>query len=348
MQLEARSQEPRPEAVASSRSGDPAASSAFGLDFFTAHLPRLTIRNDGRVGVGTQTPNDNLEVVAPDAAVRVKNSNDQGLGGFIENTYSALQLGMFSESSNVGQIAGGTKRALFGFNADGTVGSLVNDLTNPTAPAFRNVLDDGNGNMSVSENGSLSFGAKVRQMLNLWAGQYGIGVQSFTLYQRSDGNFAWYRGGTHNDGILSNGGGTTLMALDSAGNLTTAGTVNGSSDRHTKTNLAHLDARTVLAKVAALPILRWSYTNDLAVRHIGPMAQDFHAAFDVGTDDKHIAMVDADGVALAGIQGLHELVQAKARQIERLQRQNQTLEERLAVIERTLARLAIKSGLDHE
>jgi hypothetical protein len=34
------------------------------------------------------------------------------------------------------------------------------------------------------------------------------------------------------------------------------------------------------------------------------MAQDFHAAFQVGDDDKHIATVDADGVALAAIQGL--------------------------------------------
>ena len=34
----------------------------------------------------------------------------------------------------------------------------------------------------------------------------------------------------------------------------------------------------------------------------------FAAAFAVGEDDKHIATVDADGVALAAIQGLHELV----------------------------------------
>jgi len=35
------------------------------------------------------------------------------------------------------------------------------------------------------------------------------------------------------------------------------------------------------------------------VLHLGPVAQDFHAAFGLGADDKHIATVDADGVALA-------------------------------------------------
>jgi hypothetical protein len=37
-------------------------------------------------------------------------------------------------------------------------------------------------------------------------------------------------------------------------------------------------------------------------------SQDFHAAFGVGTDDKHIATVDAEDVALAAIQGLNEVV----------------------------------------
>jgi hypothetical protein len=38
------------------------------------------------------------------------------------------------------------------------------------------------------------------------------------------------------------------------------------------------------------------------------MAQDFYAAFGVGEDAKHISSVDADGVALASIKALHELV----------------------------------------
>jgi SMC interacting uncharacterized protein involved in chromosome segregation len=57
------------------------------------------------------------------------------------------------------------------------------------------------------------------------------------------------------------------------------------------------------------------------VTHLGPMAQDFYAAFAVGMDDKHISMVDADGVALAAIQGLNEKVEQKETEITELKRE---------------------------
>ncbi len=43
---------------------------------------------------------------------------------------------------------------------------------------------------------------------------------------------------------------------------------------------------------------------------MGPMAQDFRAAFGLGVNDTSIVTVDADGVALAAIQGLNERVVA--------------------------------------
>jgi cell division protein FtsB len=47
------------------------------------------------------------------------------------------------------------------------------------------------------------------------------------------------------------------------------------------------------------------------------MAQDFHAAFGLnGADDKHIATVDEDGVALAAIQGLNEKVETSSQNAE--------------------------------
>jgi hypothetical protein len=69
-----------------------------------------------------------------------------------------------------------------------------------------------------------------------------------------------------------------------------------------KENFAPVRARELLEKVVALPLSSWNYKADRATRHVGPMAQDFHAAFNVGPDDKHIATVDADGVAFAAIQ----------------------------------------------
>lgn len=68
-------------------------------------------------------------------------------------------------------------------------------------------------------------------------------------------------------------------------------------------------AREVLERVLALQISSWSYLWDQReVRHIGPMAQDFYAAFGLGIDDRHIDPADGHGVALAAIQALYELV----------------------------------------
>lgn len=106
------------------------------------------------------------------------------------------------------------------------------------------------------------------------------------------------------------------------------------SDRNVKENFAAIDPAVVLDKVAALPITTWSYKAEgPSVRHIGPMAQDFEAAFGVGATDKAIFQVDADGVALASVQALHRSVTA-------LQAENDELRKRLDQLEAALAQRA--------
>ena len=63
------------------------------------------------------------------------------------------------------------------------------------------------------------------------------------------------------------------------------------------------------------------------------MAQDFRRAFGMGQDDKHISTVDADGVALAAIQGLYKVVKEKEKLISSQQRQIDRLEARLDALE---------------
>jgi hypothetical protein len=77
-----------------------------------------------------------------------------------------------------------------------------------------------NGNVDIVPPSTLSFGNLTRQMINLWSNGYGIGVQSNTLYFRTDNNVAWYRGSGHNDNTFHPGlNGRTLMRLDPNGNL---------------------------------------------------------------------------------------------------------------------------------
>jgi len=111
------------------------------------------------------------------------------------------------------------------------------------------------------------------------------------------------------------------------------------SDRNVKANLAPVDGRDVLARLSALPIHTWSYTTqDPSIRHVGPMAQDFYAAFGVGEDERYISTVDADGVALAAIQGLYQVVQERDGQIAAQQQQIATLEARLSALEQAMER----------
>jgi hypothetical protein len=95
-----------------------------------------------------------------------------------------------------------------------------------------------------------------------------------------------------------------------------------------------------LAKVAAMPVTEWQFKTEPGERHLGPMAQDFHAAFGLGTDDKHIGVVDEGGVALAAIKGLNEKVNEKESEIRDLKRQNDSLVERLNALEATMKQLA--------
>ena len=104
------------------------------------------------------------------------------------------------------------------------------------------------------------------------------------------------------------------------------------SDRNLKTDVATIDDDTMLAKIDALPISRWSYKSERGVRHVGPMAQDFYAAFGVGEDDKHITSIDEDGVALAAIKALHAENGALHAHVAILDVENARLRARLASV----------------
>ena len=110
-----------------------------------------------------------------------------------------------------------------------------------------------------------------------------------------------------------------------------------------------------LAYYSRLPLSTWSYqAQGGETRHMGPMAQDFHAAFGLGEDERYISSVDADGVTLAAIQGLYQLLLEKDREmeefeeayiyIELLRNQNKSLERELRAVEQVVAELAEKVG----
>ena len=127
-------------------------------------------------------------------------------------------------------------------------------------------------------------------------------------------------------------GGTRIVSgIDGSGTVTSgvqlaagSGTWTSLSDANAKENFVEIDPQDVLQKVAAIPVREWNYkTQDDSVRHIGPTAQDFRAAFGVGDSPIGITAVDADGVALAAIQGLYRVVQEQNARIRELERRLQ-------------------------
>jgi hypothetical protein len=112
------------------------------------------------------------------------------------------------------------------------------------------------------------------------------------------------------------------------------------SDRNAKKDFEPVSAQEILEKVATLPLSRWNFKELPNGTHLGPMAQDFHAAFGLGNTDAGIATVDADGVALAAIQGLNEKVEGRSQKsesrIQKLEAENLELKTRLEKLEQLL------------
>jgi hypothetical protein len=117
------------------------------------------------------------------------------------------------------------------------------------------------------------------------------------------------------------------------------------SDRNVKKDVTPVDPQAVLAAVDRMPVSTWRYKTEVSgAQHMGPMAQDFRAAFGLGDSDKTITGVDADGVALAAVKGLRELARAQAARVTTLEHENANLRARLDKIEARLGPAPVAAG----
>jgi hypothetical protein len=138
---------------------------------------------------------------------------------------------------------------------------------------------------------------------------------------------------------VSNWGQSNAVISTSTGAyLSTSGVWTNTSDVNRKHFFEPVSGEDVLARLRQLPITTWSYKVDADnVRHLGPTAQDFSAAFGLGNDNRVIGTVDADGVALAGVKALEARSTEQAARIDALERENAELRARLERIEAALA-----------
>ena len=149
------------------------------------------------------------------------------------------------------------------------------------------------------------------------------------------------------------GGAAFVTAIDGAGNATAgvmvppgSGSWSTLSDRSAKEEFHAVDVKEVLDRLVAVPISNWNYkTQDKSIRHLGPMAQDFRAAFHIGEDDKHISTVDEEGVALAAIQGLNQKVEEQTIQLQQKEEAIHELNKSVAELKKLVSALSQRVDL---
>jgi hypothetical protein len=241
-------------------------------------------------------------------------------------------------------VGGGHDNKAMGHTATvgGGAGNLASGYYATVGGGFSNTASGDHatvgGGLGNSAHGDFSFAAGRRATASS-PGCFVWGDSSDSDVGCNDDNrwVARARGGVYfytNSGLTS---GVYVPAGDSAWTSV--------SDRNLKENFADVNSRALLDRLAETPVTTWNYkSQDASIRHIGPVAQDFYAAFGVGEDDMHISTIDADGVALAAIQGLYQVVQEKeARiaaqdaEIAMLKAQQVEIEARLAALERQAA-----------
>ena len=265
-----------------------------GLDFYTGFSNRMSILNNGQVGIQTSTPSETLEINGTartdeyDVYFRKGTDRNHGIGYRATVNGGAISVdGPFLYGFNGGCLGlGNPDYAALTWSWVGNVW-----ISNDCSVASLSCRGAGSFNGNVTVGGNTTF-----------AGHVGIGGANPTnlLVVGSSGAPAYCNGTTW---------------------------VNG-SDRDSKQDFAPVDPEEVLAKVDSLPVKSWCYKAQPGDRHIGPVAQDFHAAFELnGGDDKHIATVDEGGVALAAIQGLNRKLNQKDAEIADLKARLEKLEQ---------------------
>jgi trimeric autotransporter adhesin len=145
---------------------------------------------------------------------------------------------------------------------------------------------------------------------------------SFQIIDRTLGGLRLLIGTNGNVGIGTSNPTNKLQVI---GGITCTALIQ-TSDRNAKENFKPVSPSDVLAKVAALPISSWNFKEMHDGRHLGPMAQDFYAAFNLGGSDTSITVVDESGVTLAAIQGLNQKLNEKDAEIQQLKQRLDKLE----------------------
>lgn len=200
-------------------------------------------------------------------------------------------IGLYSTAMGYAPVAAGAYSVALGFE--------VNAAANFTTALGTRAIAQHTGSFALGDQSTAS-----AEVLSSTANQFNA---------RFSGGYRLFTGNTGNPrpGAVLPSGGSSWSA---------------NSDVRMKENFKALDGDVVLARIAEMPIQEWSYiTQDASIRHAGPTAQDFWAAFSLGEDPLKINTIDMDGITLRAVQALEardrremEALRARIVELERL------------------------------
>ena len=267
--------------------------------------PRKAAFRAGYVN-GTQWDAANIGAYSIAMGINVRASGDSSVA--LGASATAAQAGAFAAGVHV--TASGAASVAMGYAAH----------TNARQGSFvfgdRSTVDTLRAGVNHSANWRVSGGFRIFTSSNLTTG---VTIQSGS--------------------VVSNWGQSNAVISTSTGAyLGTDGIWHDVSDVNRKHLFTDVSGEDILARLRTLPVRSWSYRVDPDdVRHVGPTAQDFYAAFRLGRDDRTISAVDVGGVAMAGIKTLDERSLVQQQRIDALERENAELRARLDRIEAALA-----------
>ncbi|MBD3299164.1 MAG: hypothetical protein GF341_10950, partial [candidate division Zixibacteria bacterium] len=299
---------------------------------------------------GTMAADTNLQIT-PEGSIVGKGSIVMG-----ENSTGATWATCFgynnTASGDSATISGGYNNSASGY-ASTVAGGNNNTASSRGAAISGGLGNSASGTHSAVSGGQTNSASGLHSMIPGGLLNDATGWASFAAGRRAqaihDGSFVWadhtnadvaseradqFRvradgGSRFDDGaewVNIRDDATDLLTTSTGAHLTLGGTWSNSSDRNLKENFNEIDKRELLNKLSELKITLWNYKKEGSeIAHLGPVSQDFYATFGLGSNDKSIATVDADGVALAAIQGLHQ--------------QNQDLKSRITELENLVKQL---------
>jgi hypothetical protein len=302
--------------------------------------PNVITDNYGTIGGGRGNQ-------AGDAAGTADDARSATVGGGEDNTASAAFAtvgGGFSNaaSNQYSTVGGGDNNLASGFL------STVAGGSNNVASGYAATVGGGEFNVAAGNHsfaagnnvaaGNSSFAAGHRAKANhngtfVWAdaANFDFGSQTANQFRaRATG------GAQFVSAVNISGGATAGVALAAGGNSWAS-----ISDRTLKDNITPIDGRDVVRRLAAIPITQWNLkAQDPTIKHLGPMAQDFYAAFGLGEDERYINSADADGIALVSIQALYQILTALEQKTAALEQKTAELGRIADNVEDLRARLA--------